>query len=79
MTVFRDYSTYLQRIVHLEKIAHEQCNLKRWKDAKATIRQIIVEAHALNSWIGEQYGEDPCVVELTTPNLSERNSPAPLD
>ncbi len=77
MTVFRDYSTYLQRIVHLEKRAHEQCNLKRWKDARATIRQMIVEAHALNSWIGEQYGEDPCVVELTTPSLLERKSPAP--
>lgn len=54
MTEFRDYSTYLQRIVRLEKQAHEQCNLKNYKSAEATMRQIVCEANALREWLKEQ-------------------------
>lgn len=57
MTVFRDYSTYLQRIVRLEKHAHEQCNRKQYVEAQATMRQIVCEANALREWLKEQTGE----------------------
>lgn len=52
--VFRDYSTYLQRIVRLEKKAHEQCNNKMYGDAQATLRQIVCEANALREWLKDQ-------------------------
>lgn len=57
MTVFRDYSTYLQRIVRLEKQAHEQCNRKQYVEAQATMRQIVCEANALREWLKEQTEE----------------------
>lgn len=56
MTEFRDYSTYLQRIVHLEKIAHEQCNLKKYAEARATVNQIQTEAQNLSQWLEEYHG-----------------------
>jgi len=39
MAEFRDYSTYLQRIVRLERKAHEECNNKNYREAKITIEE----------------------------------------
>lgn len=55
MHEFRDYSTYLQRIVKLEKQVHNQCNDKNFALAKSTVNNIIAEALALANWIEENY------------------------
>jgi len=53
--LFRDYSTYLQRIVRLERRAHDECNLKQYDKAQGTVAQIVCEANALREWLRDQY------------------------
>ena len=55
--LFRDYSTYLQRIVRLEKKAHDECNKKNYRDAHITMMQMVCEANALREWLREQIHE----------------------
>jgi len=55
MTEFRDYSTYLQRIVRLEKQAHDQCSEKKYRDAAITVKSIVIEARALEDWLRNHY------------------------
>jgi len=60
MTEFRDYSTYLQRIVRLERRAHEQCNNQKYSDAMGTVRMMLCELQALNCWLEEQKSVPSC-------------------
>jgi hypothetical protein len=57
MTVFRDYSTYLQRIVRLERQAHDQCNAKKYGEASGTMNMMLCEVNALREWLKEQVKE----------------------
>jgi len=57
MAEFRDYSTYLQRIVRLERKAHEECNEKNYREAKITMVQLVCEANALREWLREKTDE----------------------
>ena len=56
MSEFRDFSTYLQRIVRLEKRAHDECNKRQYQTAEATMRQMVCEANALREWLRNQGG-----------------------
>jgi len=56
MTEFRDFSTYLQRIVRLEKVAHDQCNEKKYVEARVTVNKIQTEAQNLSLWLEQYHG-----------------------
>lgn len=52
--MFRDYSTYLHRIVRLERQVHDLCNERKYFDAKLKVWDMRDTARDLADWLGEQ-------------------------
>jgi hypothetical protein len=53
MTEFRDYSTYLQKLVHLERKTHDLCNEKKYQAAKRSSMEMQRVSGELVMWLDE--------------------------
>ena len=57
MKVFRDYSTYLQQVVHIERRIHEACNMKQYQKALSDVRSLGTIVQNLDDWLVEAINE----------------------
>lgn len=53
-----DWSTYLQRIVHLEKEAHHLLNTKQYKEAEEVLAEIGHNSRMARVWVYCQEGKN---------------------
>jgi hypothetical protein len=59
MTEFRDYSTYLQKLVYMERKTHEMCNEQKYQTAKRYAMEMQRISGELVVWLDEIVnGED---------------------
>ena len=53
MREFRDYSTYLQKVVRLERRIHDLCNEKKYQQAKRLTMELQQVATDLTVWLDD--------------------------
>lgn len=59
MKEFRDYSTYLQKLVYLERKTHDLCNEKKYQAAKRSAMEMQRISAELVVWLDDIiHGED---------------------
>lgn len=59
MTEFRDYSTYLQKVVRLERRIHDLCNEKKYQQAKRLAMELQQISMDLVTWLDDRvHAED---------------------
>lgn len=59
MTEFRDYSTYLQKVVRLERRIHDLCNEKKYQQAKRLAMEMQQVSMDLVTWLDDRvHAED---------------------
>jgi len=58
MTEFRDYSTYLQKVVRLERRIHDLCNEKKFQQAKRLAMELQQVSMDLVTWLDDRVHAD---------------------
>ena len=58
MTEFRDYSTYLQKVVRLERRIHDLCNEKKYQQAKRLAMELQQVSMDLVTWLDDRVHAD---------------------
>jgi hypothetical protein len=61
MTEFRDYSTYLQKLVYMERKTHDMCNERQYQAAKRYAMEMQRISGELVMWLDERvHGAEEC-------------------